>query len=140
MRWTAHAGLLKTLQQLRTLAEPHTDQLRADLATLGIEGAQTFLRENVEFGLDVAGAGRTRPQTLAAYAPAQRPWVLYAAAAWTAKALVLAEQLDVLQLEPTFPAKFAPGSMLRLIGRYEQDEEAWLWPFPGFAPWDHFDE
>ncbi len=140
MRWSGKARLMETLEQLRKQAEPHLEVLRRDLLALGVEGAQQFLRENLEIGLTVARAGRQRRQTVAQYPPDQQPWALYAAAAWTAKAVVLLEQLEILQLEPRFPAKFAGEATLTLVGRYENEDELWVWPFEGFSPWDYLEE
>lgn len=141
MKWQARTALAERLAQLQTEAAPYLEDLRGALAKVDPSTAASILRENLlERGLDFAQSGRHRRRSVAALPPDQRPFAYYAAAAWTAKALLLAEHLERLQLEPGFPRKFAADAMLTLVGRYEQEDEPWLWPFPGLSPWDHLED
>lgn len=136
MNWKARQALHQRLVQLQKLAEPHLSFLMEALSPLGPDDAEELLRANRVSALDVASAGSNRSRLLASLPESQLPWAAYAAAAWTARALILAEHLEALQLEPDRRGPDAADAFLTLIGRYEDEPEAWLWPFPGVSPWD----
>lgn len=85
--------------------------------------------------LELAGAksARDRQKVIARFEQAKPYLLFYAAAAWTARTLALAENLERADLA-VLPKKWAGEQALMLMDEFEGDDE-WLWPFDSDPPW-----
>lgn len=135
------AALLPQLETVRhEVTSDMQDQLRRELAPLG-ELRTTILLQNWRaFALDLVkdGTARQRKKKVEQLPPEKRHLAHYAAAAWLARALVLAQHMEQADL-PMMPKKWAGNAMLGVVGDFESDED-WLWPFDSPSPWPDEDE
>jgi hypothetical protein len=115
------------------------DLLSNQFGVLGKEHALGILHAFRPFALQLAKstAKRERQKLVEEFASDNPQWLLYAAAAWTARALALAEYLERADLA-IMPKKWAGEQALSMIDDFEADE-SWLWPFDSEPPWPEDD-
>ena len=137
MAWTTRKELLKLFERERArLSASDLAQLHRSLRLAGRVETEAALRDlrmlAVERMQMTPAAARRHLETMA---PEQRPVVLYATAAWAAKALSLFEFLEKSDLDERYPAKWAAEKGLRILDEYEA-ETVWLWPFEEPGPFE----
>lgn len=140
MRHTARAALAKRLEMLRAGFSSDEDAaLRTRLQAIGKDGVEVYLRCSSGIGLHLAEAASQREfrSKLAELHGVDELLTRYTATAWAARALVFAELLHQLELEP--PERWAAQSTLAWLKDFEE-QEVWLWPFDSPSPWPDEDD
>lgn len=114
--------------------------LSHQFSVLGKEGVLGILHAFRPFALQLARvkAKRDRQKLIDEVAPDNPQWLLYAAVAWTARTLALAEYLERADLA-IMPKKWAGEQALSMLDDFEGDE-TWLWPFESEPPWPDDDD
>lgn len=136
MKWKARAPLQRLLEEMvALLSEDDLALLREELAAGTPASAAAFLQRvrSTAFGfLELSRSSRAKLcQKLQG---PERARLVYSAAAWSARALVLLEMLEAHGGEPDDPPRWALPSVLRAVEAFEA-EPVWLWPFLGDPPW-----
>lgn len=140
------------MQNVRSALWPILERCRADvppdiearlfdqLGSIGKARTTEILHAYRPIALELAGTKAARErQKLVNELALERPYlVFYAAAAWTARTLALAESLERADLA-ILPKKWAGEQALSMINDFE-DDETWLWPFESESPWPDDDD
>lgn len=135
MKTTARPALAKHLQMhLGGFSPAEVGTLHRRLAMIGKKQVETYLRASSVIGLGLAASPNRRAlrSNLVALEGLDDLLTRYAATAWAARALVLAELLD--RFDPDLPQKWAAEATLLWLSEFES-EEVWLWPFGTEPPW-----
>jgi hypothetical protein len=138
---TVRSALWNLLEELRgAISAEQISNLQDDLQKLDKTQLITRLDIMREVGIELAQThGKQKRQKLIReLPPVHQGWALYAAAAWTVRALALAEYLERADLA-LMPRKWAADAALSLVADFEKDQ-TWLWPFDGEPPWAEDDE
>lgn len=135
------SALWPILERCRADVPPDMQSLLFDqLGSIGKSRTTEILHAYRPFALELAGTKAARErQKLVNELALERPYlVFYAAAAWTARTLALAEYLERADLA-IHPKKWAGEQALSMMNEFE-DDETWLWPFDSESPWPDDDD
>ncbi|MDH4745888.1 hypothetical protein OMP43_17825 [Sphingomonas sp. CBMAI 2297] len=135
------AALGPLLERAQGMVPPQMQQqLRAELGPMGSAKVTLYLHQMRPAALELARVGPAREwkKLLDEHASEARHLVLYAATAWIARAVVMAEYLERADLA-NLPKKWAAEQTLRMVENVEGDE-GWLWPFNSDSPWPEWED
>ena len=135
------SALWPILERCRADVPPDTQFLLFDqLGSIGKTRTTEILHAYRPIALELAGTKAARErQKLVSELALERPYlVFYAAAAWTARTLALAEYVERTDLA-ILPKKWPGEQALSMMNEFE-DDETWLWPFDSEPPWPDDDE
>lgn len=133
---TVRVALWPMLEKARKAVTPEIEQaLRNELAPLQPSIVAFTLQAWRPLAIELAATKNARELKVLidSHAATKPHWALYAQAAWIARTLALAEDLERSDLAMQ-PRKWAAGAALRLVNEFEGDI-AWIWPFESESPW-----
>lgn len=139
MVWPVRRSLRRRLDELLAMFPPEElEPLRGKMSawpkTETARLLQLVRAESLDFARLRPSARKSELRSLDPQMSATR---VYAAAAWTARAVVLLELLELRQLDGDASSDAAFSALL-MLDEFDGDD-AWLWPLPLPSPWPDLD-